>query len=364
MMPPMRTPNAAPIRPKNASAARDVVAAVVVAHHRQQDAEDQTDHAAGQQERREVGSPADLGELAHLLHGRPSARGPPFRTTRMPRHPARDRLTRPLPGALSGVLAAVAGIAVGHLVAGFARPRLVPRARGRLHGHRPHADAGQGVGGRPVRDAATSRSCSERHRRHPAGRRGHRASSPVAAAWPGVAFVLLLAGLGPLAAVLRPVATPGRRLPGRGRGGGRGAPSWPRPARPPSGAEATLRRGGRCRRLPGRSAAGDRAPHGARQPPHLPARRRRGHPGRGRRRRASASGCPRQAARARRPCPAAGGAAPPLPPGLERTVRGISAFRTPNAQFYRVDTNLTVPRVDVDRLDARGRRRGATGPSR
>ncbi|HET7399149.1 MAG TPA: molybdopterin-dependent oxidoreductase [Intrasporangium sp.] len=38
----------------------------------------------------------------------------------------------------------------------------------------------------------------------------------------------------------------------------------------------------------------------------------------------------------------------PLPAGLERTVAGISPLQTPTADFYRVDTNLIVPRVDVD----------------
>lgn len=38
----------------------------------------------------------------------------------------------------------------------------------------------------------------------------------------------------------------------------------------------------------------------------------------------------------------------PLPAGLERRVAGISPLRTPTADFYRVDTALTVPVVDVD----------------
>ncbi|MDQ6714846.1 MAG: molybdopterin-dependent oxidoreductase [Actinomycetota bacterium] len=37
-----------------------------------------------------------------------------------------------------------------------------------------------------------------------------------------------------------------------------------------------------------------------------------------------------------------------LPSGLESTVQGISPFRTPTTSFYRVDTNLTVPRVPKD----------------
>ena len=40
--------------------------------------------------------------------------------------------------------------------------------------------------------------------------------------------------------------------------------------------------------------------------------------------------------------------APPLPAGLEAKVPGITPLRTPNDSFYRVDTNLAVPRVDVD----------------
>jgi DMSO/TMAO reductase YedYZ molybdopterin-dependent catalytic subunit len=39
---------------------------------------------------------------------------------------------------------------------------------------------------------------------------------------------------------------------------------------------------------------------------------------------------------------------PPLPTGLEKTVRGVSALRTPNDQFYRIDTALVIPRVSAD----------------
>jgi DMSO/TMAO reductase YedYZ molybdopterin-dependent catalytic subunit len=46
--------------------------------------------------------------------------------------------------------------------------------------------------------------------------------------------------------------------------------------------------------------------------------------------------------------PAASRTAPPLPAGLETTYDGISAFRTPNDDFYRVDTRLTLPVVDLD----------------
>lgn len=46
--------------------------------------------------------------------------------------------------------------------------------------------------------------------------------------------------------------------------------------------------------------------------------------------------------------PAAADKAKPLPAGLETKVPGISPLRTPNEKFYRVDTNLSVPKVDVD----------------
>jgi DMSO/TMAO reductase YedYZ molybdopterin-dependent catalytic subunit len=39
-------------------------------------------------------------------------------------------------------------------------------------------------------------------------------------------------------------------------------------------------------------------------------------------------------------------AAPPLPPGVNLPVPGISPFITPNGEFYRVDTALLVPQVD------------------
>jgi DMSO/TMAO reductase YedYZ molybdopterin-dependent catalytic subunit len=46
--------------------------------------------------------------------------------------------------------------------------------------------------------------------------------------------------------------------------------------------------------------------------------------------------------------PAAADPAPLFPEGLERRVPGIAAFRTPNRDFYRIDTRLALPVVDVD----------------
>jgi DMSO/TMAO reductase YedYZ molybdopterin-dependent catalytic subunit len=47
--------------------------------------------------------------------------------------------------------------------------------------------------------------------------------------------------------------------------------------------------------------------------------------------------------------PAPADAASAFPQGVEGRVPGITPLRTSNAAFYRVDTNLTVPRVDADR---------------
>ncbi len=46
--------------------------------------------------------------------------------------------------------------------------------------------------------------------------------------------------------------------------------------------------------------------------------------------------------------PAAAEALKPLPTGLEGTVGGVSAFQTPAADFYRIDTALVIPRVSTD----------------
>ena len=55
----------------------------------------------------------------------------------------------------------------------------------------------------------------------------------------------------------------------------------------------------------------------------------------------------RTSAVAAQPLPSPSAPAAPLPPGLETTTRGISALRTPRDEFYRIDTALTIPRVDV-----------------
>jgi hypothetical protein len=131
----------------------------------------------------------------------------------MPRHPARDRLTRSLPFALTGVLAAVAGIAVGHLVAGLLDPASSPV----LAVGSAVIDATP----TPVKEYAVARFGT---RDKPillgsvtvvtllasavAGVLARRRS------WLGVVFILLLTGLATLAALTRPVAAPVDALPG------------------------------------------------------------------------------------------------------------------------------------------------------
>ncbi|MFJ9516922.1 molybdopterin-dependent oxidoreductase [Kitasatospora sp. NPDC101801] len=47
--------------------------------------------------------------------------------------------------------------------------------------------------------------------------------------------------------------------------------------------------------------------------------------------------------------PAPARSAPPLPPGVRPDTPGLSSFVTPNQEFYRVDTALTLPRIDPRR---------------
>ncbi|WP_200430255.1 molybdopterin-dependent oxidoreductase, partial [Streptomyces sp. NE5-10] len=54
--------------------------------------------------------------------------------------------------------------------------------------------------------------------------------------------------------------------------------------------------------------------------------------------------------------------APAVPAGVQLKVPGITAFTTPNADFYRVDTALTVPKVDADTWRLRIHGNGVTRP--
>ncbi len=63
-----------------------------------------------------------------------------------------------------------------------------------------------------------------------------------------------------------------------------------------------------------------------------------------------------EASRAAIRLPAPADPAPPLPAGVDVRVDGVAPFRVPNGDFYRVDTALLVPAVDVStwRLDVGG----------
>ncbi|MGW6873087.1 molybdopterin-dependent oxidoreductase [Streptomyces xanthophaeus] len=54
--------------------------------------------------------------------------------------------------------------------------------------------------------------------------------------------------------------------------------------------------------------------------------------------------------------------APPVPAGAELRVPGVSPFLTPNRAFYRVDTALVVPRVDADAWRLRIHGEGVSRP--
>ncbi|MEU7115107.1 molybdopterin-dependent oxidoreductase [Streptomyces sp. NPDC046182] len=54
--------------------------------------------------------------------------------------------------------------------------------------------------------------------------------------------------------------------------------------------------------------------------------------------------------------------APAVPVGVQLKVPGITAFTTPNADFYRVDTVLTVPKVDAGTWRLRLHGKGVTRP--
>ncbi|MGW1226054.1 molybdopterin-dependent oxidoreductase [Streptomyces sp. NPDC002530] len=60
--------------------------------------------------------------------------------------------------------------------------------------------------------------------------------------------------------------------------------------------------------------------------------------------------------------PAPASPAPAVPAGVQLKVAGISPFTTPNADFYRVDTALTVPKVDADTWRLRIHGKGVTRP--
>ncbi|MCH0563015.1 molybdopterin-dependent oxidoreductase [Streptomyces sp. MUM 2J] len=76
----------------------------------------------------------------------------------------------------------------------------------------------------------------------------------------------------------------------------------------------------------------------------------------------TASGSGAVASRDRLALPAPASPAPPVPPGTALRVPGVTPFITPNASFYRVDTALVVPKVDVATWRLRLRGEGVRRP--
>lgn len=252
------------------------------------------------------------------------------------------------PDALLGVLAAVVGIAFGHLVAGFTNPAASPvlAVGSTVIDATPtpvkeFAVAQFGTNDKPILLASVILVTLLA-----AALAGILAARRVSF---GVGFILLLTGLATAAALIRPVATALDALPGL--------------AAAVAGVVALL--GLRRLRLARQAATStlpasrtiDDAPEdpvsaGTAYPTSPNGRRQflLGAAGAS----AAAVGAAalgQRVANASGPgsttLPGPAVAARPLPQGIERTVRGVSPLRIANSAFYRVDTNLTVPRVDA-----------------
>jgi len=253
--------------------------------------------------------------------------------------------------ALSGILAAVAGIAAGHLVAGFLAPASSPvLAIGSTvidltpTPVKEWAIATFGTNDKLILQgsvlvvtlvlAAVAGLLARRR-------------LPVA-----VGFIVLLTGLAGAAALLRPAARPLDALPAvAAMAVGvatlvwltrlAGAAAGDAPSRAPGRDEATGPRGSVMTTVPDaetRSRSGRRGFIGGALGVTAFAVL------------AAVGGQLRAGAQSVKKVvlPAAADTAKALPKGLETTVSGISPLRTPTDTFYRVDTNLVVPQVDVD----------------
>ena len=272
--------------------------------------------------------------------------------------PTMDRTawTKTWPYALCGVLAAAAGMAVGHLVAAFVNPAASPvlAVGSTVIDATPtpvkeFAVKQFGTADKPILLASVSIVTVL-------------VAAAIGVAWrkrPTLATVLLvvLAGLAGAAAMLRPTALPQDVIPGLATAAigvvvltGLGRLAAGRPA------------------LAGTQGTGDGTPRSTSTPHESPtdhSAHAPGAPGRPGRRNfllgaagvtagAAALGGLGQklAAPATDPgsiaLPTPQQPAPALPAGIEGKVKGVSAFRTPVEKFYRIDTALVIPRVDVD----------------
>lgn len=256
--------------------------------------------------------------------------------------------TRTLAYALTGVLAAIGGIAAAHLVAGLINPAASPvLAVGSVvidatpTPVKEYAVARFGTADKPILlatvtlvtllAAAVAGALSRRR------------------IWLGVGFIALLTALATAAAVMRPVATLSDAIPGIVSAAvglaillglrhiltrrepvttsGEDGHELPATAYPTS-------HDGRRQFLIGAAAVTVGAAGAAAFGQKL----------------SSSDSVPQVVL----PAPADTAAA--FPPGIEREVPGITPLRTSNTAFYRVDTNLTIPRVRADgwRLEVDG----------
>jgi len=256
--------------------------------------------------------------------------------------------TRTLAYALTGVLAAIGGIAAAHLVAGLTSPAASPvLAVGSVvidltpTPVKEYAVAHFGTADKPILLATVTLVTL--------------IAAAVAGAlsrqrvWLGIGFIVLLTGLATAAAVLRPVATPSDAIPGvvaavvglaallglrhalvRGErpgtavkdkhdGDGHELPATAYPTSPDGRRQFLIGAAAVTLGAAGAAAFGQKL--------------------------ASADSVPQ----VRLPSPK--DAAPAFPQGLESQVRGVTPLRTSTSSFYRVDTNLTVPRVNADRWE-------------
>ncbi len=243
--------------------------------------------------------------------------------------------------AVTGVLAALAGMAAGHLVAAFTDPAtspvlsvgstvidLTPTPLKELaiakFGTADKAILLASVGLVTVLLAATAGLLSRRRPRV------------------GLALIVLLVILAGTAAMTRPTATPIDLLPALATGlVGTGVLVWLRRklirAEKPAGAAGAVRESGEAGAASGNGGGGSRRQFLVGAAGVTAGAAVVGGAGQ---RLASASSDPTSVK-----LPSAAEVARPLPAGLEAQVPGISAFRTPTADFYRVDINLTVPKV-------------------
>jgi DMSO/TMAO reductase YedYZ molybdopterin-dependent catalytic subunit len=249
--------------------------------------------------------------------------------------------TRSLAYALTGVLAAVGGIAAAHLVAGLTNPAASPvLAVGSMvidatpTPVKEYAVAQFGTADKPILlttvtlvtlIAAAVAGVLSRQR-----------------IWLGIGFIVLLTGLATAAAVMRPAAAPSDALPGivsaavglsillglrhalrrsePDKTSGEDGRELPTTAYPTS-------HDGRRQFLIGAGAVTVGAVGAAALGQRL----------------SSADSVPQVA------LPAPADVAGVFPQGVERELPGITPLRTSNTAFYRVDTNLTIPRVNADR---------------